>query len=128
MVAIKMTLDHVVHSSVSMSDFSSSDPYDAASAWCCFFICDSCNVIMEFASAHPRGLNYYREQGQRAKTEGWYVADESTATDVRYVVRCPECAKASGLTLPWPSDRIRPHPAVLTICWLTALPEERQDG
>jgi hypothetical protein len=79
---------------------------------------------MDFKSAHPLGLNYYHEQGQRAKAEGWYVSDESTNEDTRYVLRCPQCAKAAGLTLPSPDVRVRPNDAVLTICGLTARPGE----
>jgi hypothetical protein len=106
-----------------MTDFDPSDPYDAASAWCCFFICDTCSADLEFTSDHQPGLNYYHEQGQRAKADGWYVADESTNTDPRYVLRCSRCARAAGLTLPPRDLRVRPNGSVLT-CGLTARPGE----
>ena len=107
-----------------MTEFDPSDPYDAASAWCCFFICDRCSADMAFTSAHPFGLNYYHEQGQRAKTDGWYVSDESTIADARYVVLCPHCVMAAGLTPPAPQLRVRPSKSALTICGLTARPDE----
>src|SRR5687768_18501171 len=107
-----------------MTDFDPSDPYDAASAWCCFFICDTCGADMDFTSAHPFGLNYYHEQGQRAKADGWYVADESTNEGTRYVLGCPQCARTSGLTLPPRDLRVRPTDTVLIICGLTARPGE----
>ena len=107
-----------------MTNFDPSDPYDAASAWCCFFICDTCGADMDFTSAHPFGLNYYHEQGQRAKADGWYVADESTNEGTRYVLGCPQCARTSGLTLPPRDLRVRPTDTVLIICGLTARPGE----
>jgi hypothetical protein len=107
-----------------MTDFDPSDPYDAASAWCCFFICDTCSADFDFKSAHEMGLNYYHEQGQRAKADGWYVRDDSTKEAPRYILRCPQCTRASGLTLPPPEFRVEPNDAVLAICSLTARPGE----
>jgi hypothetical protein len=110
-----------------MTDFDPFDPYDAASVWECFFICGTCGFDMEFTSDHRMGLNYYHEQGQRAKADGWHVMDASTDEKPRYVFYCPQCVRAAGLTLPPPELRVRPRDWVLTICSMTARPGELSD-
>jgi hypothetical protein len=110
-----------------MTDFDPSDPYDAASAWCCFFVCDACNACLEefqSATVHEFGLDYYHAQGQEAQAAGWYVADAWNSEEARYIVLCPGCRRASGLALPPPEFRAPPPDAVLTICGLTARPGE----
>jgi hypothetical protein len=101
-----------------VNDFDPFDPYDAASAWCVIFLCDTCNACLEglHSKVHEMNLGYFHAQGQEAKSTGWYVAGAWTNTEARYIVLCPRCTRASGRTLPSPDWRIVPPDAVLAIC------------
>jgi|SRR5688500_19583984 hypothetical protein len=108
-----------------MTDFDPTDSYDAGSAWHMLITCDSgCGAMLEFESIHLPGLNYYHEQGQQAKREGWFIEDVST-DELLFRILCPACVKKVGLVVASVVDRkVRPHPTLLTICSMTARPGE----
>ena len=99
-----------------MTDFDPIDPYDAASVWYCFFTCDACGHVLDFTFEGEWDLRYYHELGQKAKADGWYVADRST-DHPEFVMFCPRCTVACGMMPPW-DLRAAPNHMVLTICGL----------
>jgi hypothetical protein len=102
-----------------MTELDPRDPYDAASVWCCFIICDTCGELLDFPMDDELGLDYYHRQGQRAKSDGWHV--EARSGDVPdFLMLCPRCAAESGAQAQPPDHRTEPHPSVLTICQLSA--------
>ena len=108
-----------------MTDFDPTDSYDAASAWHMLIVCETgCGTMLEFESEHLPGLNYYHEQGQQAKREGWYIEDISK-TQLAFRIVCPACTAKAGLSIALQVDRkVRPHPTLMTICSMTARPGE----
>lgn len=72
-----------------MTDFDPTDSYDAASAWHMVLMCDGrCGTMLAFESKYLPGLNYYHEQGQQARREGWYIEDVSRSK-LEFRVLCP---------------------------------------
>jgi len=71
------------------------------------------------------GLDYYHDIGQRAKGEGWLVAEQEEGVDDAYMVLCPHCVSRYGLEIRHERN-IRIPPAIEEICRAMQVAEKEQ--
>ena len=80
--------------------FDPRDIYDAAALYDMWLNCHACPASFDFEPNRPIGLDYYHDIGQKAKQEGWLVAEQIDAAapdEQAYLVMCPHCARAHGI-------------------------------
>jgi hypothetical protein len=104
--------------SAQIDSFDVHDVFDAAVLWHMFLECTDCGQLHEFpenpeTASIIESLPYYHISGQRAKAQGWYVADSSSPNEVKWTILCPKCAVKRGLSLSCREARNVPSPLVL---------------
>lgn len=81
--------------------FDPQDIYDAAALYDMWLNCQGCPATFDFEPDRPIGLDYYHDIGQKAKRDGWVVAEQINGAhpdEQSYLVLCPSCAARYGLT------------------------------
>ena len=92
------------NSTAPSDSFDVHDAYDAAVLWHTFLECKNCGKLHEFPE-NPDGasiaesLPSYHISGQRAKVQGWYVADSGRLGQAEWTILCPTCTTKRGLSL-----------------------------
>ncbi len=105
--------------------FDPRDVYDAAALYDMWLNCHSCINTFDFEPNRPIGLDYYHDIGQRAKRDGWLVAEQAAGTDDAYMVLCPHCVSRYGLEIRHERNMSIP-PAIEEICRAMQVAEKEQ--
>lgn len=80
--------------------FDPKDVYDAAALYDMWLNCHNCTNTFDFEPNRAIGLDYYHDIGQRAKRDGWLVAEQELAgSDEAYMVLCPHCVKRYDIVI-----------------------------
>ncbi|MCK5875930.1 MAG: hypothetical protein KAG82_14635 [Alcanivoracaceae bacterium] len=105
--------------------FDPRDVYDAAALYDMWLNCHGCINTFDFEPNRPIGLDYYHDIGQRAKGEGWLVAEQEEGVEDAYMVLCPHCVSRYGLEIRHERN-IRIPPAIEEICRAMQVAEKEQ--
>ena len=105
--------------------FDPKDVYDAAALYDMWLNCHTCTNTFDFEPNRAVGLNYYHDIGQRAKRDGWLVAEQEEGADVAYMVLCPHCVSRYGLEVRHQRNSRVPV-AIAEICQAMELAEKEQ--
>ncbi|PKM21748.1 MAG: hypothetical protein CVV10_07785 [Gammaproteobacteria bacterium HGW-Gammaproteobacteria-14] len=106
--------------------FDPRDVYDAAALYDMWLNCHSCTNTFDFEPNRPIGLDYYHDIGQRAKRDGWLVAEQQNdGADDAYMVLCPDCVSRYGLEVRHEMN-IRIPPAIEEICRAMQIAEKER--
>jgi hypothetical protein len=105
--------------------FDPRDVYDAAALYDMWLNCHGCTSTFDFEPNRPIGLDYYHDIGQRAKQDGWLVAEQGGNADDAYMVLCPHCVGRYGLEVRHARNGQIPT-AIEEICQAMQLAEKDQ--
>lgn len=107
--------------------FDPRDVYDAAALYDMWLNCHGCVSTFDFEPNRPIGLDYYHDIGQRAKHDGWLVAEQDAVEGVSeaYMVLCPCCVSRYGLEIRHHRN-MRTPPAIEEICRAMQLVEKER--
>lgn len=97
--------------------FDPTDIYDAAALYDMWLNCHGCTQTFDFEPDTAISLGYYHEIGQRARKDGWLIAEQPSGQvdGELYLVLCPHCVAKHRLEVPTEQHQVAPE-QVLAIC------------